>query len=307
MRFPIIILVIIILVAILMPQALFTVDETQSALVTRFGEVKKVITKPGISLKTPFVDSVTRFDSRLLRIDMPSESMPDQDKQNLDIDAYARYRILDPEKFFKRLGNEGRAASRIGAIIVSELREEVARRSRQEIIGGRVEVVEGESRTIATDTRSDILAEVLTDSQEVIKENGFGVQLVDVRMKRADFPDTVARSIFNRMESERKRIAEEFRAVGREENLKLRALVDRDRVFILAEAQRESNILRGEGEAQAIEIFSEALEQDPEFYAFLRSLEAYQMFLASNTTVVLSSDADIFKYLQDPTAASTSP
>ncbi len=309
MKFPIIILVILLLVAIFLPQTMFSVDQTQLALVTRFGEVQNVIDEPGLNFKTPFIDNVTRFDRRILRIDMPPESMPDQEKQNLEIDAYARYRITDLEKFFKKLTNENRAAARIGVIIVSELREEVARRSRAEIIGGRTEIVDGESRTIATDSRAEILGKVLASSQEVVEspENDFGVELLDVRMKRADFPETIARSIFNRMESERKRISEEFRAEGREENQKLRALVDRDRVFILAKAEKESNILRGEGEAEAIRIFAEALERDPEFFAFQRSLQAYQRFLTSNTTVVLSSDADIFQYLQDPGTSPASP
>ena len=313
MKIPIITLVLIILAAIILPQALFTVDETQFALVTRFGQVKKVIKEPGLSAKTPFVDKVTRFDSRLLRIDMTPETMPNQEKENLVIDAYARYRIIDPKKFLETLRDETTGGGRIGNIVISALREEIARNSMADIIGAKIEEVEvdGKSirRTIATETRTEILANVLAASQKVIEspENDFGVQLIDVRMKRADFSDDIARSVFNLMESERKRIAEEFRAQGREENVKLRADVDRERVFIQAKAEKEANILKGEGEAQAIEIFASALEQDPEFFAFQRSLEAYKKFLASNATVVLSSDADIFQYLQDPNTAAASP
>ena len=302
---------IIILAAVILPQALFTVDETQFVVVTRFGQVKHVITEPGLNAKTPFIDNLTTFDSRLLRIDMTPEVMPNQEKENLVIDAYARYQISEPAKFLTKLRNEPNAGLRIGAIVISALREEIARNTMAEIIGAQIEEVQidGKPRrtTIATESRSEILAKVLAASQEDIKENDFGVLLVDVRIKRADFSEDIARSVFNLMESERKRIAEEFRAEGREENVKLRADVDRERVFIQAKAEKEANILKGEGEAQAIEIFSSALEQDPEFFAFQRSLEAYKQFLTSNATVVLSSDAEIFQYLQSPDPAATSP
>ena len=313
MKIPIIVLALIILMAVILPQALYTVDETQFALVTRFGQVKKVVKEPGLNAKTPFVDKVTRFDSRLLRIDMTPETMPNLEKENLVIDAYARYRIKEPQKFLETLRNESNAGDRIGAIVISALREEISRNTMADIIGAQIEEVEidGKPRrsTIATETRSEILAKVLAASQEVIEspENDFGVELLDVRMKRADFSEDIARSVFNLMESERKRIAEEFRAEGREENVKLRADVDRERVFIQAKAEKEANILKGEGEAQAIEIFASALEQDPEFFAFQRSLEAYKKFLTSNATLVLSSDADIFQYLQDPNKVAASP
>jgi membrane protease subunit HflC len=292
MKGPIIIIAFIVLLAIFVPQLLFTVDETESVVVTRFGQVKNVITVPGLNVKTPFMDSVTRFDSRLLRVDMTPETMANQEKENLVIDAYARYRIVDPQKFLETLRNESNAAGRIGAIVISSLREEIARNTMADIIGATIEeiVVDGKPKrsTTATETRTLILGKVLKASQHVIEssDNDFGVVLIDVRMKRADFSDDIARSVFNLMESERKRIAEEFRAEGREENVKIRAKVDKDRVLILAEAEKQANILKGDGEAKAIEIFASALEQDPEFYSFQRSLEAYGKFLVTNSTVV---------------------
>jgi len=313
MKGPIIIIAFIVLLAIFVPQLLFTVDETESVVVTRFGQVKNVITVPGLNVKTPFMDSVTRFDSRLLRVDMTPETMANQEKENLVIDAYARYRIVDPQKFLETLRNESNAAGRIGAIVISSLREEIARNTMADIIGATIEeiVVDGKPKrsTTATETRTLILGKVLKASQNVIEssDNDFGVVLIDVRMKRADFSDDIARSVFNLMESERKRIAEEFRAEGREENVKIRAKVDKDRVLILAEAEKQANILKGDGEAKAIEIFASALEQDPEFYSFQRSLEAYGKFLVTNSTVVFSSDADIFQYLENPKGAHSSP
>lgn len=303
MRFTITVLVILILLGIFGPTTLYTVDETQLAVVTRFGDIRDIHDKPGLKVKTPFIDSVKRFDKRVLRVDMAPSTLPDKEKQFLIIDAYTRYRITDVKKFFEKLGSLDRAEDRIGRIVISALREEIAQRERQEIIGARiVDTDEGERVVIGTDTRQEILSVVLADADEIVKEpeNDFGVEILDVRIKRADFPEATEQSIFNRMQVERQRISRELRAEGQEERDTIEADVDRRRTILLAEAQREAQLTRGEGEAEAIEIFAQALEQDPEFFAFQRSLEAYRKFLSTNTTVILSSESDLFQFLQDP-------
>ena len=311
MRTAIILIVIVILLGIFGPQTLFTVDETQRAVVTRFGEIRDIYNSPGLKVKVPFVDSVNRFDKRLLRVDMLPDTMPDAEKEFLVIDAYTRYRIIDVRKFFEKLGNLDRADDRIGRIVISGLREEIAKRTKVEIIGAVEHTEEGESVVTATQTRQEILDKVLSAADQTVKspENDFGVEIVDVRLKRADFPEAAQQNIFARMRAERERISREFRAEGQEQRDTIEALANRERTIILAEATRSSNLTRGEGEAEAIAIFAEALEQNPEFYAFQRSLEAYKKFLSTNSTVILSSDADLFRFLEDPKgdAAASSP
>ena len=302
MRTAIITIVAIILLAIFGPQTLYTVDETQLVVVTRFGEVRDVHTTSGLKVKAPFIDTVNTFNRRLLRVDVPPSTLPDSEREFLIIDAYARYRIIDVRKFFERLGTLERAEDRIGRIIISDLREEVGNRTKEEIIGARAEGPEGQEVTVATETRQEILDIVRAASDQAVKspENDFGVEVVDVRIKRADFPQESLVNIFNRMQAERQRISKEFRAEGQEERDRIEAVANRDRTIILAEAERQANLTRGDGEAQAIEIFAEALQRDPEFYAFQRSLEAYKQFLSTNSTVILSSEAELFQFLDDP-------
>ncbi|PZC45050.1 MAG: membrane protease subunit HflC [Chloroflexi bacterium] len=299
--------IVILLLGIVGPQAFYTVDETQFALVTRFGEIKQVNTSPGLRGKTPFVDSVTYLDRRLLRVDMPPSTLPDQDQQFLTIDAYTRYRTIDPKKFFEKLGSKTNAADRVGRIVSSLLREEVGKINRTEIIGG---IVDEETGVVTPmNTRIELLERVRAASDLAVKStlNDFGIEIVDVRMKRADFPDAVAQNIFTRMRSERDKLAKGFRSEGDKTKLEIESDVDRLRAIILAEANKQSNIIRGEGEARAIEIFASALEQDPEFFAFQRSLEAYKKFLESDATLVLSSESELFKYLENPAGLGSSP
>ena len=387
--------IILIVGLIVISQALYVVDETEQVIITRFGEVQDVINEPGLNVKAPFVDTVVRFDKRLLRIDADPETMRDANKENLSIDSYARYRIIDAVQFRKTLRDETNARSRLGDIVNATLRERIALRTRPEIIGARPildntgnPVVDDEGLPLieGTESRTDLLGEVLTgvrdrvNAQEVtqlfevpspggnleeffvtiddtVVNNGdvrviqgpegdeelgidvvfrsfdpssgrlalgtqagesleagasftvqyfiardepFGIEIVDVRIKRADFPDTVTPSIYTRMRAERNRIATKFRAEGDEQDLLIRAGADKERDIILADADKTANEVRGKGEADAIRILADALEQDPEFFSFRRSLEAYKTFLNQRTTVVLSSDADVFKFLQSP-------
>ena len=250
-------------------KALYVVDVTQQVIVTRFGEVQSVKTSPGLYFKVPFLDAVSTYDRRVL-----------------------------------------------GQRINASLRAEVAARNREQIIGGDVELddqgnpltdEEGNTQVFATESRTEMLDKVLSAIRAALAQERepFGIEMLDVRIKRADFPTEVSGRVFERMRSERERIARSRRAEGEEEARRTRARADRDVEIILAEADQEANGLRGEGEAEAIRILAEALNKDPEFFAFQRSLEAYRSFLNTQTTIILSTEADIFKFLQGPGDAPT--
>jgi len=281
--FAILLIVLIVVAGIIGPQAFYVVDETQAAVVTRLGEVRRTISSPGLYAKIPFVESVTYFDKRRTLFDAPPEGLLTEDKKRLVIDAYAIGRITDAEAFFKKVKTAPQAVIRATDIVRSELRREIASDEQSEIIKTSREAI----MNLVRDTVRPAIAE-------------FGVETVDVRIMRADFPTEVEESIFNRMRAERKRIGDRERAEGEEQALELRASADREALVIVSSAERDANIIRGEAEGGAIAIFAEALEQDPEFYKFQRSLEAYKKFLTRNTTVVLPADSDLFEFLQSP-------
>ena len=272
-----------VLAGIFGPQFLFTVDETQLAIITRFGEPRKTIEKPGLYVKTPFVETVNYFEKRLLIFDAPPDSLLTLDKKRLIIDVYARGRIVDSLLFFRTLRSETQAVSRAVDIVSSELRREIASDNQAEII---------------TTKREEVINRVKANAAPKLAE--FGIELVDLQIKRADFPAEIADSVYARMQAERKRKADRERAEGAQVDAEVRSDVDRQATIIRAEAERDANIIRGEGEARAIEIFASALEQGPEFYAFQRSLQAYKAFLTQNTTVVLPADSDLFQFLESP-------
>ena len=266
-------IIIIIAVFILGPQTFFKVDETETAIVTRFGEIigsSKM--SPGLYMKTPFIDSVTYFDKRLLVFDAPPDSLLTKDKKNLEIDVYARGKITDPKVFYATLRTEVSGYNRVVDIVSSELRREIANDEQSEIISISREAIMNRVR--------DAVAPKLQE---------FGIKLIDVRIKRADFPDAVADSVHKRMIAERERIANRERAEGAEYDLERRANADRTAIEIRTAAQRDAEIIKGCAEADSIKIYAGALEEDPEFYSFQRSLEAYKEYLASNTTIIGSS------------------
>lgn len=267
--------------AIVGPQLFFVVDEKQQAIVTRFGEVQQSIRSPGLYVKTPFIDTTTYFDKRLLSFDAPPESLLTKDKKRLIIDVYARGRIVDPVLFRETVQTESQGKARAVDIITSELRREIASDNQAEII---------------TTKREDIMVRVQAIVQPKLRE--FGIDIIDVRIKRADFPPEIAESVYQRMQSERKRKADKERAEGQEIDAEVRAAVDREAAIIKATAQRTAEITRGEGEAEAIKIFAEAIAADPEFYKFQRSLQAYRKIFEANSTVVLPADSDLFEFLQ---------
>ena len=303
--------VLVILALIIITQSLFVVQETEQVVVTRFGDVQSVHTSPGLYFKAPFVDSVINYDRRLLRIDAPPSQFLDRDINILEIDVYGRFRINDPRAFLQTLTTEENARSILAQRINSSLRAEVAERSREEIIGGDVELDEsgepvtddeGNSRVQPTNSRTELLEDVIAAVQANLAQEdpSFGVEMIDIRIKRADFPQEVAGRIFERMRSDREKISRRLRAEGEEEARTRRAAADRDVEVILAGADRDASRLRGDGEAQAISILAESLNKDPEFFSFRRSLDAYKAFLNQRTTVILSSDAPIFRFLQSP-------
>jgi membrane protease subunit HflC len=260
----------IIVSAIMLPQIFFSINETEVGIVTRFGQIKSEITTPGLRIKTPFIDQVTTFEKRLLLFDAPPDSLLTKDKKRLIVDVYARGRIVDPRIFKERLGDEQRAADRAVDIISSELRREVGTHSQSEII---------------TTKRDSMMAAVKDAVTPKLLE--FGIEVEDVRIKRADFPGEIADSVYARMKAERQRKADKERAEGAEIDAQVRADADRKATIIIAAATRDSQIINGCGEAEATGIFAHALEQDPEFYSFQRSLESFKSILSSGTTVVM--------------------
>ena len=303
---------------ILFSCSVYTVDQTEQAILTRFGEVQgDVKTNPGLYFKAPFnIDKVTTYDKRLLRIDAPPQEMLDKNLLLLDIDVYARYRIVDAVQFRKTLSTEENARRTLGQRVNAVLRAEVTQLERSEIIGGDVETDEeglaitddeGNAEVTSTETRTEMLSRVLASVVADLADEpeDFGVEMVDVRIKRADFPAAVSGRVFARMESEREKIARRLRAEGEERSRTIRAEANRDVEVILAGADRTSNRLRGQGEAEAISILAEALGADPEFFAFRRSLDAYRQIFDQGTTVIMSADADLFQFLDNPGALVT--
>lgn len=266
----VIIILVVIAGAIFIPQVFFKVDETEVALVTRFGEIKSQIQSPGLNIKTPFIDSVTKYEKRLLLFDAPPDSLLTKDKKRLIIDVYARGQITNPTIFRETVADESIAADRAVDIISSELRREIASHSQSEII---------------TTQRDILMANVLEQVKPKLAE--FGLTVVDVRIKRADFPGEIANSVYSRMQAERQRKADKERAEGAEIDAEVRADADRKATIIRANATRDSNIIKGCGEAEATGIFAAALNQDPEFYSFMRSLESFKAILGAETTVVM--------------------
>lgn len=269
-------------------ETFFAIDEKEQVLVLQLGQYVTTHREPGLGIKVPFVQSLVRFDKRVLDYDAAATELLTKDKKNLVIDNYARWRIVDPLKFYQTVRDEIGAQARIDDIIFSELREELAKDNLSDVIKGQ---------------RESIMNAIARKSDEKARE--YGIEILDVRIKRADLPKEVAQSVYARMTAERQRIAKRFRSEGEEQAIQIRAETDRDRVTILAEAYKESQRIQGEGDAEAIKIYADAYQQDEEFFAFQRALAAYKTALASNSTVVFTTDSDLFLYLESPTAPSS--
>ncbi len=278
-------LLIILIVAILFLAnlSLFIVDETKQVIVLQFGKPIRAIKEPGLNFKLPFIQNVVFFEDRLLVYDAAPTEIITKDKKTLIVDNYARWRIIDPLKFLQTVRDLNGAQARLDDIIYSELRVDLGLFDMSEIVSER---------------REGIMKRVTEISNE--KSNTYGIEIVDVRIKRVDLPPENEKYIFDRMKAERERIAKQYRAEGQEESAKIIAETEREKTVILAEAYKTAQTLKGEGEAESVKIYAESFNQDPEFYKFYRTLEAYKKTFKDKTTVLLSTDSEFLKYLNKP-------
>ncbi|MBX9684108.1 MAG: protease modulator HflC [Hyphomicrobium sp.] len=282
--------------AIALYASAFIVHQNEQALVLRFGNPQQVITTPGLQWKVPFVDTVDYFDKRILDLDTTEQEVTASDQQRLIVDAYARYRITDPLKFYQNVRFEERVRQVVGPLVESEIRR---------VLGGAtlMEVVK--------DKRESLMKQI---ADQVNKEGrDYGLEVVDVRIKRADLPQENLVKVFERMKQDRVREATELRAQGEAESNRVRANADREVTIIKAEATRKSDTLRGEGEGERNRIFAEAFGRDPDFFRFYRSMQAYENAIKpGDTRMLLSPNSEFFRYFQDPDgggggASSTQP
>jgi membrane protease subunit HflC len=269
----------------LLGQAAFIVPETQQALVLQYGKPVEEHTAPGLKFMIPFIQQVTMFDKMVLDVDPPPEEVILADQKRLVVDTFARYRINDMLEFYKSLSTESNASMRLNNIINSTLRS-----------------------VLGNATLADVLSEKRDQLMTAVKQQvnasvtRFGIEIVDVRIGRADLPEQTSQSIYKRMNAERQREATEFRSEGQELAQEIRSKADKERTVLLAEAEKQAQISRGEGDAEAIKIYAAAFSKDPEFYAFYRTMEAYRDSLSGdNTTLLLSPDNDFLRYFRDQT------
>ncbi len=263
--------------------SIFIVDETQQVVILQLGKPVKTITEPGLNVKLPFPfqEKIT-FDDRLLEYDSPPEEILSKDKKSLIVDNYVRWKIVDPLQFLKTVQAIPTAKSRMDDIVYSELRRELGTHDMVEII---------------TENREEIMDIVTRQSNSATL--AYGISVVDVRIRRVDLPAENEESIYARMEAERKRQANKFRSEGEEEAQKIRAATDRDKTIILADAYKESEKIRGEGDAKAVQIYARSYSADPKFYEFVRTLDTYKQVVDDKTTLVLPSGSKLFKLLMD--------
>ena len=261
-------------------QAFYVVDERNQVIITQLGQYLYSVQEPGLYTKVPFYHTAIHFEKRILISDAPPAEYLTLDKKRLSADHITRWRIVDPLTFYITVRDENGARARIDDIVFSQLRSELANKDFDKVISSE---------------REAIMASVSRGTAE--RAATFGIEVVDVRLKRADLPQEVQDSVFARMVAERSRIASRYRSEGAESAAKIRAEADKERTIILAKAYEESQRLRGTGDADATAIYATAFGQDPEFYALLRNLQAYEKFLDSDSTLVLSSDSDLFRYL----------
>ncbi|MGE5537596.1 MAG: protease modulator HflC [Gemmatimonas sp.] len=270
----------IIALVIVLASSLFTVHQTEQALVLQLGELKRVIKEPGLKLKIPFIQNVVYMDNRVLDLDPPAEEVIASDQKRLVVDAVARYRITDPLKFFQTVGNEQGLQARLSRIVNGSLRNVIGNYTLLDVL---------------SDRRAAIMAEIRDQVNGEV--SSFGIAVIDVRLRRADLPQANSDAIFQRMRSERDREAKQARAEGAEIAQRIRARAERERTVITAEAQKTSQIVRGEGDGQSVKIYADAFGRDPQFFAFYRSMEAYRKALGGdNTTMVLAPDSEFFRF-----------
>ena len=269
------------LVILFVLSTIIVVDETEQVVILQFGKPVKIIKEPGLNFKLPApIQVLNSFEKRLLEYDVPPEEILSRDKKSLIVDNYVRWRIVDPLLFLQTVRAIPTAKTRLDDIVYSELRQELGNHDMHEII---------------TETRELIMEKVTIASNE--ETSKYGIEVIDVRIRRVDLPRENEASIYARMEAERKRQANKFRSEGEEEAQKIRAATDRDKTVLLAEAYKTSQQIRGEGEAEALDIYAVSFSKDPEFYEFIRTLETYEKVIDKKTTLVLPGDSKLFKAL----------
>lgn len=271
------------LVLILLTQTFYTVEQYEQAIVLQFGEPIRVVKEPGLKMKTPFIQQVVYYDTRLLNLDPPAQEIVLNDKKRLDVDSFTRYQIIDPLRFYQTVRTEMQAQSKLEEIVNSSMRNVLGRITLKELL---------------SEKRSQIMADI---SSAVKKDaSQIGVQVAEVRIRRADLPIEVLQAINDRMKAERERDAKEARAEGQQAAQQIKSTADKESTIIVAEAEKQAQILKGEGDKEATEIWNNAAGIDAEFYAFYRSLEAYRHAMSQGSnTLVLSPDSDFFKYFKD--------
>jgi membrane protease subunit HflC len=272
---------------VLAMSALFTVHQTQQALVLQFGNPKRVVTEPGLHVKVPFIQNAVYIDRRVLDFDAEANEVILGDQKRLVVDAFARYRIIDPLRFYQSVGSEELLRGRIDTILDASLRKTL----------GEVPLF-----TVLSADRAALMSQIREQANTETKQ--FGIDIVDVRIKRADLPAENSQAIYRRMQTEREREAKELRAQGAELAQRIRSRADRERRVIIAEAEKEGQIIRGEGDALAIRIFADAFGKDVDFFSFYRSMQAYRDALGDDSTsFVLSPDSEFFRFFNNPEAA----
>lgn len=264
--------------------ALFTVNQTQQALVLQFGEPKRIIQDPGLAIKMPFIQDVQYYEKRVLSlIPQDAEEVILADQKRILVDAFARFRISNPLLFYQTVRNEFGARARLESIIDSSVRRVLGSETLASILTGK---------------RNNINNNIRDEVEQSV--TSLGIEIIDVRLRRADYPASTSQNIFNRMKSEREREAKEFRATGEEEAQKIRADAEKTRTVIVAEAAREAQENRGRGDSEAIDIYAESFGQDPDFFSFYRSMEAYRKSIGeSETSMVLAPDSEFFKFFKN--------
>ena len=278
--------ILITIVVVVLSNSLFVIRETQRGVLLKFGEVVDPDLKPGIHIKVPFVNSVRKFDGRILTVDSSPERFFTQEKKALIVDSYAKFRVTDTAKYYTATnGEENRAAGLLSQRINDGLRNQVAVRTVQEVVSG----------------QRDELMQAITAQLNELANDELGVEVIDVRVKKIDLPPDVSESVYRRMNAEREKEARELRSEGKELAEGIRAAADREVTVIEANAFRDAEIVRGNGDAEATRIYAEAFNQDPEFYSFTRSLQAYrETFNAGGDVMLLQPDSQFFQYLRNP-------
>ena len=265
-------------VFLLLQQSLFIVQQTQQALVIQLGHPLDKVYRPGLHMKLPFIQNVVYFDARILDYDArPAEALT-SDLKSMVLDNYARWKIVDPLRFYRTMRTEANAQARLDAVIYSQIRAHIGRHTLTEVVN---------------DKRTAIMDSITEKTSQQMQE--FGIKIVDVRIKRTDLPAENQRAIFDRMRAERERQATQYRSEGAEESTKIRSAADKERALILADANKKSQVLRGEGDAEAARIYAEAFSKSPEFFSFQRGLEALRKSLGENTRMVLTPDSPLLQ------------